>query len=109
MKLILAIVQDQDRQVLADALMEADLRTTQLKSTGSFLRAGSTTFLIGVEDNQVNSTLAIIEENCKAREQYFASPMGYDINFEMSTAFPVEVEVGGAVCFVLPVDSHHRF
>ncbi len=109
MKLIVAIVQDQDRSTLADALLEAGLRTTQLKSTGSFLRAGNLTFLIGVEDNQVTPTLQLIEENCKSREQYIASPASYDVNLEITTAFPVEVEIGGAVVFVLPIESYHRF
>lgn len=109
MKCIIAIVQDQDRTILADALLDADLRATQLKSFGSFLRAGNTTFLIVVKEEQVDDTLKIIEENCKAREQYIASPASFDINLELTTAFPVEVEVGGAIVFVLPVEAYYRF
>lgn len=50
MKMIIAIVQDQDSQELADKLVENNFRATKLATTGGFLRAGNTTFLSGVED-----------------------------------------------------------
>lgn len=109
MKLIIAIVQDQDSGVLANALTDAEIGATQLKSTGSFLRSGNTTFLIGVEEEKIDDTLSIIKENCKTREQLVASPANHDITLELTGIFPIEVEVGGAVVFIVPVEQLHRY
>ncbi|GAK04845.1 nitrogen regulatory protein P-II GLNB family [Geomicrobium sp. JCM 19037] len=78
MKLIVSVVQDKDSNRLSTALVENDYRATKLASTGGFLKAGNTTFLIGVEDDLVADVLDIIKENCESREQLVApvSPMG---------------------------------
>ena len=68
MKLIMAIIQDKDSAILSDELVEANVRATKLPSTGGFLRAGNTTFMIGVEDERVDEVLQIIKTNCEARE-----------------------------------------
>jgi uncharacterized protein YaaQ len=47
MKMLIAIVQDQDSHILMDELSERDFRMTKLASTGGFLKAGNTTILIG--------------------------------------------------------------
>lgn len=46
MKMIIAIVQDQDSQELADQLVKNNFRATKLATTGGFLRAGNTTFYV---------------------------------------------------------------
>ena len=61
MKLIMAIIQDKDSAILSDELVEANVRATKLPSTGGFLRAGNTTFMIGVEDERVDEVLRIIK------------------------------------------------
>jgi Protein of unknown function (DUF970). len=105
MKLILAVVQDQDSNRLLNVLMENNFRVTKLASTGGFLRSGNTTFLIGTEDYRVEKALELIRENCKSRDQLVApvSPLGG--NAEPYIPYPVEVEVGGATVFVLPVEK----
>ncbi|WP_413377042.1 cyclic-di-AMP receptor [Alkalihalobacillus sp. 1P02AB] len=109
MKLVMAVVQDKDSNRLSDALIEADFRATKLASTGGFLKAGNTTFLIGTEDEKVEGLMEIIKENCKSREQLVApiSPMGG--NADSYVPYPVEVQVGGATVFVLPVEQFEQF
>ncbi|MDN4076222.1 MULTISPECIES: cyclic-di-AMP receptor [Fictibacillus] len=109
MKMIIAVVQDKDSSRLADALVKHEFRATKLATTGGFLKAGNTTFMIGVEDQQVDRVLEIIKENCKSRNQLVApvSPMGG--NADAYVPYPVEVEVGGATVFVLPVESFQQF
>lgn len=109
MKLIVAIVNDQDKDILSDALNDAGISATQLKSSGSFLRAGNTTFLVGVEADQVSAALEVIKSNCSVREQLVPTPTHFDLNLDMTAAFPVQVETGGAVVFVLPVDAFYRY
>ncbi|MFL6516563.1 MAG: cyclic-di-AMP receptor, partial [Bacillus sp. (in: firmicutes)] len=50
MKLIIAVVQDQDSNRLSKALVDNNFRATKLASTGGFLKSGNTTFMIGTED-----------------------------------------------------------
>lgn len=109
MKLILAVIQDQDSNRLLNALVENNFRATKLASTGGFLKSGNTTFMIGTEDIRVQKALDIINENCKSREQMVApvSPMGG--NADSYVPYPVEVEVGGATVFVLPVEQFMHF
>jgi uncharacterized protein YaaQ len=109
MKLIMAVIQDKDSNRLSDALIKADYRATKLASTGGFLKAGNTTFLIGTEDEKVEDVMTIIKENCKSRDQLVApiSPMGG--NADSYVPYPVEVQVGGATVFVLPVEQFEQF
>ena len=100
--MIIAIIQDQDSQELSDQLVKHDFRATKLATTGGFLRAGNTTFLCGVDDDRVDDILTVIDNTCGNREQLVSpmTPMG---------GSPVEVEVGGATVFVMPIDAFHRF
>ncbi|MBM7573127.1 cyclic-di-AMP receptor [Aquibacillus albus] len=109
MKLILAVVQDKDSNRLTDALGEKEFKTTKLSTTGGFLKEGNTTLMIGCEDDEVDDALGIIKENCSQREQMVApiSPMGG--NADSYIPRPINVEVGGATVFVVPVDSFFQF
>ncbi|PDO11111.1 MAG: hypothetical protein BLM47_03730 [Candidatus Reconcilbacillus cellulovorans] len=109
MKLIIAVVQDKDSNRLAGALIREGFRATKLASTGGFLRAGNTTFLIGVDDDRVQEVLNVIKANCKVREQLVTpvSPMGGTADSYIP--FPVEVQVGGAAVFVLQVERFEHF
>jgi uncharacterized protein YaaQ len=109
MKLILAVIQDQDSHRLLKALVENNFRATKLSSTGGFLKSGNTTFMIGTEESLVEKVLAIIKENCHSRDQYVApvSPMGGSA--DAYVPYPIEVSVGGATVFVLPVEQFHHF
>lgn len=109
MKLVMAVIQDKDSAMLSDGLIEANFQATKLSSTGSFLRAGNTTFMIGVEDKRVDEVLAVIKENCQSRDEYIATPVSLDVTLESSIHYPIEVRVGGATVFVLPVDNFMRF
>lgn len=63
MKLILAVIQDIDREYTSQALITAGFRVTHIASTGGFLRRGSTTFMIGVDDDKVDQAIEIIRQN----------------------------------------------
>ncbi|GBG04288.1 cyclic-di-AMP receptor [Lactobacillus rodentium] len=106
MKLIIAIVQNKDADELAKHFIENDIRATKLATSGGFLKAGNTTFMIGISDERVEQVIDLIKEYSHKREQYLAPNMSMG-----STMFAkgVEVEVGGATVFVLPVESFVQF
>lgn len=109
MKLIMAIVQDKDCNRLANEFIDANIRATKLSSTGGFLKAGNSTFIIGIEDDRVQDALELIKKTCQSRKQYVSTPMSLDISLDGQVPYPVEVEVGGATVFVLPVDGFHQY
>ncbi len=108
MKLIVAVVHSEDAGALVDALLERDYRATRLHSSGGFLRQSNATVMLGVEDYQVDDALAIIRENCHARTQ-IVNPMPPIMEpGEFYMPYPVEVEMGGATVFVVPVERFER-
>ncbi len=105
MKLIVAVVQDDDALDLIDLLMDAGFRVTKLATTGGFLKAGNTTLMIGVEEVKVDKAIKTIEEICKTRKQVVTAPSPMTGSTGIYVPYPVEVEVGGATIFVLDVDK----
>ena len=105
MKLIIAIVQDEDASRLISQLMNDGFGVTKLATTGGFLRAGNTTLLVGVDDDRFQAAMDVIEKVCKSRKQIAPSPaptVGMPGSY---TPYPIEVVVGGATIFVLTVDQ----
>ena len=110
MKLLIAVVQDKDSIRLIESLVDNGYRSTKLASTGGFLKAGNTTLLIGVEDEEVQKVMDIIKEICQAREQLVTpmAPVGSNA-VESYVPYPIEVLVGGATIFVVDVEKFVRF
>lgn len=109
MKLIVAIVQDEDAGKLLSSLMNEGLSVTKLATTGGFLRAGNTTMLIGVEQSKVDHAMDIIEKVCKSRKQISTAPSPTSSSTGAYLPYPVEVVVGGATVFILDVDQFKKF
>lgn len=103
MKLVIAIVSNDDSNKVQKALVKEKHFVTRLQTTSGFLRAGNATFLIGVNDEQVPGVLEIIENNSKQRNKLVPSTIIDE--FGEFGAIPSEVQVGGATIFVLSVDQ----
>ncbi|MGI6536974.1 MAG: cyclic-di-AMP receptor [Caldicoprobacterales bacterium] len=108
MKLIIAIVQDEDAQKLTTTLMNDGYSVTKLATTGGFLRAGNTTFLIGVDAERLDHALELIEQVCKSRKQVATSPSPVAGAAGVYVPYPVEVTVGGATVFVVDVEDFRK-
>lgn len=107
MKLLIAIVQDQDAPSLTSALLERGFRVTTIATTGGLLRQGQTTLISGIDDDRVDEWLAIAEETCQRRMVPLV--LGGDPElYPWYSPELLEVEVGGAVVFVVNVDRFER-
>ena len=107
-KLVVAIVHHEDAGALVDALLDRDYRATRLASSGGFLKQSNATVILGVDDDQVDAVIEVIRETCNARTQV-VNPMPPIMEpGEFFMPYPLEVEVGGATVFVLPVDRFER-
>ena len=105
MKLIIAIVQDEDASRLISSLMNEGYSATKLATTGGFLRSGNTTLLLGVDDNKFDGAMAVIEKVCKSRKQIATSPSPMAGSTGVYAPYPIEVMMGGATIFVLNVEQ----
>jgi uncharacterized protein YaaQ len=107
-KLVVAIVHNEDAGALVDALLEHEYRATRLHSSGGFLKQSNATIILGVEDDQIDAVLGIVRDTCHARTQV-VNPMPPIMEpGEFFMPYPLEVEVGGATVFVLPVERFER-
>ena len=106
MKLIMAIVSNDDSSKVQSALTKERYQVTRLATTGGFLMAGNTTFICGTEDDKVDHAIEIIAQHSKQRTQMVPSSASYGVG--MYTSFPVEVQIGGATIFVMDVERFEK-
>lgn len=106
-KLIVVITSDDEAEALIKRLIERGYPATKVSSTGGFLRRGNATIFSGVEASDIENVLAIVRNECKARTEFIpaqALPFPESIH----PAAPVQVRVGGAIVFVLPVERFEK-
>lgn len=106
MKLILAIVSNDDSNKVQSALTKNGFSITRLATTGGFLMSGNTTLICGTQDEKVDQAIELIGEHSKKRTQMVPASASYGVG--MYTSFPVEVQVGGATIFVLDVEQFQK-
>lgn len=97
MKLIIAIISDDDVREVTRTLNEEKIQFTKLATSGGFLKKGNSTLLIGCEDP--NSVLKILKELCQEREELVTAPV------DTITPIVFPVKVGGATVFILDVEQ----
>lgn len=102
MLLLLAVVQSEDAPGLVARLLEQKMRLTQINSSGGLFGTGNAALLLGIEENEFDTVIDAIRATCKTRTKYinpWPTPEPPHVYFA-----PVEVEVGGAVVFGVPVE-----
>jgi uncharacterized protein YaaQ len=102
-KLVVAAVQDRDSEAVTTALVNSSFRVTKVSGTGGFLRRGSTTLLVGVDDHEVETVVGVIRNTARPGEETSAS-----LYPDRKAGPPGRIVVGRAPIFVLDVESHQR-
>jgi uncharacterized protein YaaQ len=109
MKLIVSIVNKDDAVPLLATLVTNGYRVTTSKTAGGFLRKENVTLFTGVEDDQVEDVVRLIQDNCHTRTQRVGSLPPLMESGELYVLDSTEeVEVGGAVTFVLDVTQFSK-
>jgi uncharacterized protein YaaQ len=91
LKLIIAIVNDEFSNKVIKVLMKNKVRITKLSSTGGFLKAGNTTLLIGAEDDNIESVVEMIKNECRSTKVKEGNQ---------------ELTVSGANLFIMDIDQY---
>ena len=106
--LMIAIVQHADVETAMRALLQVGLRVTLISSMGGFLREGNVTLLLGLARQEVSMASRILSLYCKQRTAYVnAEPYAPAVGMTHFLT-PIEILIGGATVFVLPVEQYIR-
>ena len=106
-KLLIVIASDRDADFLIQKLVQRGYPATKVSSTGGFLRRGNATIFSGVDAQDVDSVLAIIRSECRARTE-FVPAQALPFPESIHPAEPVQVRVGGAIVFIIPVERFEK-
>ena len=107
MKLILAIVNNDDSAIVAAELTREGFTITKLSTTGGFLQVGNTTLLIGAEDGDVERAKEIIRRNSSTRQKTVPTNASFGRGLAPGDTV-VETNVTGATVFVRGVESFEK-
>jgi uncharacterized protein YaaQ len=107
MKLIIAIVNDDDARNAMDSLSESGYMVTKLCSSGGFLKSGNTTLLCGAEEDKIRDILEILAREAKSRSKS-TDHLKTDKNADMMANMGDSVMVGGATVFITDVERFEK-
>lgn len=99
--LMLAVVQEQDRDEATRTLEKLNVPVVYLFSAGGFLGRRNATLLIGLRKGIEDEAVKILQETCKQHIEYLTLPLE---GSPLPMPTPVPVTVGGATIFALPVE-----
>ncbi len=108
MKLLIAIVNNDDSAVVSSSLTREGFTVTKLSTTGGFLMVGNTTFLIGADDDKVSKAKEIIKERSQKRTIKTTTTTGYGTGLREDD-FENEVPIGGAIVFTVNVEDVDKY
>lgn len=108
MKLLVAIVGQEDAPPVLEAFVEEALPATVIEARGGFLRLGNAAILAGLEDRAIHRALTLIDTHCRRRTTLLPTDLPTGMP-ELVMADLTPVETGGATVFVLPIVRYERF
>ena len=103
MKMLIAIVHHDDMNRLCSALLANDIQCTIVAASGGFLKTGSSTLLIGAEEQRIEEILDIFRSNCRKH----VSPAHIPENIKRNRSDKAHAEniVSGAIVFITNVEQ----
>lgn len=107
MKLLITIVQAYDSDRLLRAVTSAGLGATKINSVGGFLRMVNSTILIATDEERMPEAIEIIRATAQRRVEVKMDAAEAEFS-EWFAAGYHEVQIGGAVIFVLPMDAVYK-
>ncbi len=110
MKLIYAIVRNDNEDDVTSALSKHGFSITRLNKTGRFLKKGNVTLMIGTEDEKVDQAIEIIKNECgESQKITIDMPFISGVNMVNYATMTMQVAIGGATIFVTDVVRFEKF
>lgn len=109
LKFCMVIVPAEDGDRLLTRMAEHQMRATRIGTTGGFLKRGSATVFSALEEDRVSELVALLHrEFPEVTEQMPVANLPLMDDLEISPSTTVDVRIGGAVLFVLPLERMVR-
>ena len=106
MKLLIAVIQATDSDLLSEVLQKHKILFTRLPSVGSFLQERNVTFLVSCKQVDEDSVRELLISTCSKRIAFIATPIE---NAPLPMPYPTETVVGGIHLFSLDLEHFEEF
>lgn len=107
MKILLTIVQAYDSDRFLRAATSAGLGATKINSVGGFLRMANSTIFMALDEERVPEAVELIRNTAQRRVEVKVDAAAAEYS-EWFGAGLHEVQIGGAVIFIMPMDALYR-
>ncbi len=107
MKLVIAVIQQEDSSDIMAELLQDGYKVTKLRGVGGFLEEGNVVLMMGVEDTHITKVIQHFKKSCVSRDRYINTLPFTPLEGMPPLSFPIKVNVGGAKIFVINVDEFH--
>ena len=105
-KLCILIAPKEDADRLTDALVAHDYQSTQISSSGGFLRKGSTTIFCALNEDRVGDLLGMLRKNFpETVESVPAASLPFISEPDWPNSQMIDIRVGGVVIFIMPLEG----
>ncbi|NMC15108.1 MAG: hypothetical protein GYA40_00495 [Chloroflexi bacterium] len=105
-KLLIAVIQAADSDLLSDVLQEHHILFTRLPSVGSFLHERNATYLVSCKQTDEAAVRELLISTCGKRITFIATPIE---NAPLPMPYPTEIIVGGINLFSLDLEHFEEF
>lgn len=107
MKLAIIIANKDIASDVAKTLSESNFVFSSNQSYHSPLEKSSTTFMIPIKDNQVETIKKIVKQKASLHSETISAPvsMGSEMDSMITAQSTQEIKSGGATIMILPLDS----
>jgi uncharacterized protein YaaQ len=109
MKFCVIIVPAGDGDRLLNRMAEHGIPATRVGSSGGFLKRGSATVFSALAADRIPELVTLLhQEFPEVTERMPAASLPFMDDLDMPSSAMIDVRVGGAVLFVLPLDRMER-
>jgi uncharacterized protein YaaQ len=101
-RLAITVVDGRQTRALLKALNAEGFQVTMIDAVGGFLHDSLVTLLVGAPEARLPDFFALVRRCCPRRTRYM--PTGMEMGLTPGYPMMIEVHVGGASCFIVPVE-----
>ena len=106
MELLFIIVQEEDYQGLASALVKASIRATRFQTEGIYLNKNNITLMACIAKDREQEILELVRQNCTERTE---ERQVWEYNGNSMAQTVKNIKIGGATIFITDMDRMVRY
>lgn len=107
-KMVIAIIQGSDYQLVIDTLNENGFTVTILNSTGGFLKKQSVTIMLGLNHEDLEDALNVLRSYGQRTEMRCSTSASGTLGMLSMAPMAVPMVCGGVIIFILDVAGYER-